>query len=181
MDALQLMCDDHRTAQGLIDRYNVVPTQDARREAAISVVDELTRHTAVEVHMLHPLLTRLTLGGDAAPPSHLDTREELQRSVDLLRQSVIEDHGGMDHLINELRDNLARHCDFEEGYVHPVLSRALDKQARDELGDILAQAKTIAPNSATTNSPGERSLTFTIPIATFCDRLRDRLGDRAPL
>jgi hypothetical protein len=181
MDALELLANDHRAAQRDISRYHLATTHREQRDLVYTVVDELHRHTIVEEHMLYPLLARLANPVDLLPSPQLDVHDEMHLVLAALPQTVHHDRGATDDLMATLHLDLTLHTDFDEEHLHPQLRHALDQPARDELGRLLQEAKGIIAGPTDSGVSADRTTNLAIAIATYCDRLRDRLGDGAPL
>lgn len=181
MDALELLANDHRVMQDKISEYERTTAVGDRRDLVDTVVDELTRHTVVEKHMLYPLLARVADPIDESPSLHLDMHDKLILALTALTHNVKYDRGNTDDLIATLHLDLAFHTNIEEEHVHPQLRQALDQPALDELGRIFEDAKGVLRDPADPRVSADQSTNLAIATATFCDRLRDRLGDQAPV
>lgn len=130
--------------------------------------------------MLYPLLARIADPVDRLP-RHSDVHDKMLPALVVLPQMVTYDPSATDDLIATLQEDLAFHTRIDEQHVHPRLRRAFDQPALDELGQLLEQAKGIVPGRATPGVLANQPTNLAIATATFCDRLRDRLGDQAPI
>lgn len=181
MDALELLANDHRVVQERISQYESTTALGDRRDLVYTIVDELTRHTIVEKHMLYPLLARVADPVDRLPSLHLDVHDKMLLALAALPRIVDYDRGATDVLIATLGLDLAFHTNIDEENLHPQLRQALDQPALDELGRIFEEAKGIIRDPADPRVVADQPTNLTIATATFCDRLRDRLGDHAPV
>jgi hypothetical protein len=84
-----------------------------------------------------------------------------------------------DALMAQLQREIEHHVREEETDLMPKLRAAVDEQALEELGQVLDQAKQIAPTRPHPQAPDQPpALALVAPLATIYDRLRDRLQER---
>ena len=182
MDALKVLSSDHLAAQTLFDRYEEAATPVERRNIVYALADNLTRHTVVEKHMFYPLLARvITVPGVSVPSPRHDVFDRIKRVLAVLPQTASHDRSATANLMVTLHRDFTLHKNFDETHLHPLLHRALDQPAREELGRLLMRAKDIAPELIDPVRVETHPTNLTIALGTFCDRLRERLGDRSPL
>lgn len=97
-----------------------------------------------------------------------------------LAQTMRYDRSATADLMATLHREFTFHGNFDEQHLHPLLRHALDQQARDEVGQLFMEAKEVIPGLI--NPVGvEPHPNLAIAMCTFCDRLRDRLGNRSPV
>jgi hypothetical protein len=182
VDALELLASDHRAAQTLFDQYEATTNLDERRNLVDEITGHLTRHTVVENHMFYPLLARVISVPDVSVPSpRHDVNDGIHQALTMLPQTASHDRRGTANLMAALHRDFTFHRKFDEKHLHPPLRRALDQPARDELGRLLLEAKDIIPGVIDPVGVETPPTNLAIVIGTFCDRLRDRLGDQSPV
>lgn len=182
MDALDVLTGDHRAVEAIFDRYEAAATADERLNLKHSLVDNLVRHIVIEKHMFYPILTRVTARrGVSAPPPRQDVVVGMQQTLAVLPQTQPHGHSGTTDLMATLHRDFEFHRAFDEKHLHPVVHRALDQPAREELGRLLMEAKDIAPEMVGGGRVETQPTNLAIALGTFCDRVRDRLGERSPL
>jgi iron-sulfur cluster repair protein YtfE (RIC family) len=151
MDALELLIADHNRVRGLFTRFKAAEGENNAEAAQLKdkIFEELEVHTTIEEEIFYPAITELN--------------EELH---DLVTEGV-EEHHVVDTLIAEIKaltpadeawaakikvliENVEHHADEEEEEMFPMVRKAMDDDARTELGRRLESKKAAlgAPTAA---------------------------------
>jgi iron-sulfur cluster repair protein YtfE (RIC family) len=82
-------------------------------------------------------------------------------------------------LMQSLQQEIDEHVQDEEQGLWPKLREAVDQQALDDLGQVLDEAKKIAPTRPHPKAPTEPTkLALAAPVAALYDRVRDKFQKR---
>jgi iron-sulfur cluster repair protein YtfE (RIC family) len=85
----------------------------------------------------------------------------------------------MAKLMETLQQEIDEHVQDEEGELWPKLREAVDQETLDELGQVLDEAKKVAPTRPHPKAPTEPpKLALAAPVAALYDRVRDKFQKR---
>lgn len=182
MDAIELLSHDHRMVEQLLRDYGAAggpPGGDEQRRGVVEVtVRELSKHAALEELLFYPLVRELVPGSDR----DVDTRLAVHAQVKDLLAELDRLHAGDDReaeLMGRLGDAVETHVHQDEDELMPRLREVADPEFLTDLGDLLDQAKAVAPTRPHPAAPDQPpALTTVAPVATLYDRLRDRIQGR---
>jgi len=178
MDAIELLCHDHRMVEQLFRDYQAVGSDTQRRGVVEIIVRELSKHAALEELMVYPLARKVLPNGDKEIDEHLSEHADVKKTLAAL-DALAEGDEQTGELMGELQKEIEHHVQEEEGELMPKLRDAVDQEALDELGQALDQAKKVAPTRPHPQAPDTApGLTLAGPVAAIYDRLRDRLQER---
>jgi hemerythrin superfamily protein len=178
MDAIELLCHDHRMVEQLFRDYRAAATDTQRRGVVEILVRELSKHAALEELMVYPLARKVLPDGQQEIDEHLTEHMDVKKTLIALDGLSAGDEA-TDELIAELQREVEQHVQEEEGVLMPQLRKALDEQALAELGQELDKGKQTAPTRPHPAAPDKPPLlTLAAPVAAIYDRLRDRLQRR---
>jgi hemerythrin superfamily protein len=151
MDALELLTADHNRVRGLFTRFKAAEDSDDAQAAQLAetIFEELDVHTNIEEQIFYPTVTKIS--------------EEIHELV----TEGIEEHHVVDTLMGEVKglspsdeewaakmkvliENVEHHAEEEEQELFPMIRKAIDDDARTELGRQLEARKTAlgAPTAA---------------------------------
>jgi hemerythrin superfamily protein len=151
MDALELLTADHNRVRGLFTRFKAAEGSDDAQAAhlAETIFTELDVHTSIEEQIFYPAVTKIS--------------EEIHELV----TEGIEEHHVVDTLMGEVKglspadeewaakmkvliENVEHHAEEEEQELFPMIRKAIDDDARTELGRQLEARKAAlgAPTAA---------------------------------
>lgn len=142
MDALQLLTADHNRVRGLFNRFKAAEGENDAQAAKLAtmIFEELMVHTKIEEEIFYPAITKLN--------------EEIH---DLVTEGV-EEHHVVDTLMEEAKaltpadeewaakikvliENVEHHAGEEEEEMFPQVRKAMNDDARAELGQQLEARK----------------------------------------
>ena len=178
MDALELLCHDHRMVEQLFRDYQAASSDIQRRGVVEIIVRELSKHAALEELMFYPLARKVLPNGDKEIDEHLAEHLSVKKTLAALDElSSGDDREGQ--LMAELQREVEHHVAEEEGELMPQLREVVDQEALAELGQALDVAKQTAPTRPHPQAPDTApGLALAGPVAAIYDRLRDRLQGR---
>ncbi len=178
MDALELLCHDHRMVEQLFRDYQAAGSDSQRRGVVEIAVRELSKHAALEELMVYPLAKKVLPDGEKLIDEHLAEHMSVKKTLTAL-DKLSEGDEQTDGLMAELQREIKQHVREEEGELMPKLRGAVDEQALQELGQALDKAKQTAPTRPHPHAPDQPpGLALAGPVAAIYDRLRDRLQGR---
>lgn len=178
MDAIELLCHDHRMVEQLFRDYQAAATDAQRRGVVEIIVRELSKHAALEELMLYPLAKKVLRDGQQEIDEHLTEHMSVKKTLVALDGLAAGDER-TDALMAELQQAIEQHVLEEEGELMPKLRKVLDEQALQELGQELDKGKQTAPTRPHPAAPDKPPLlTLAAPVAAIYDRLRDRVQGR---
>jgi hemerythrin superfamily protein len=142
MDALELLTADHNRVRGLFSRFQAAEGSDdeTAKQLATTIFEELEVHTKIEEEVFYPTIKACN--------------EEI---ADLVAEGL-EEHHVVDELMMEAKgldpsdeawaaklkvmiENVEHHAEEEEEELFPLVRKALDNDARSELGQRLEAMK----------------------------------------
>jgi iron-sulfur cluster repair protein YtfE (RIC family) len=151
MDALELLTADHNRVRGLFTRFKAAEGENNAQAAQLTatIFEELEVHTRIEEEIFYPAIT------------------ELNDEIHELVTEGVEEHHVVDTLIAEIKlltpadeewaakikvliENVEHHADEEEEEMFPLVRKAMNDDARTELGRQLEAKKAAlgAPTAA---------------------------------
>jgi hemerythrin superfamily protein len=171
-DILNLLKNDHQTAESLLGRFEGVPT-DGRDDYLCEVVYTLVGHEVAEETVVYPTIrAEGKEGGEVADARLAEQAEAEQLLADM--ESMETASGAFTAKFKKLRDSVLAHAAAEESTAFPLLERATTVDERKELGTRYEKAKDRAPTHphphAPDTPPGNKLLG---PVAAIFDRARD--------
>jgi len=146
MDAIALLRNDHRAVERLFKEFEKAgpKAHQTRRHVADRIVKELSVHAVIEEQVFYPAVR------EAVPDVDDDVLEGLEEHH--IVKWTLSEVDGMDPeherfvpKMTVLIESVRHHVDEEEGELFPAVREALTRTRLAELGDLLAQAKEIAP------------------------------------
>jgi hemerythrin superfamily protein len=142
MDALELLTADHNRVRGLFTRFQAAEGSDDGEAAqlAATIFSELEVHTKIEEEIFYPTISSLNdeihdLVAEGIEEHHVvETLMEEAKSLD---PSVDAWAAKLKVLI----ENVEHHAGEEEEELFPLVRKAMDDNARSDLGDRLESMK----------------------------------------
>ena len=135
MDALELLTADHNRVRGLFTRFKAAEGENDAQAARLAamIFEELDVHTKIEEEIFYPAITKLNdeihdLVVEGVEEHHVvDT---LMAEVKLLSPTDEEWAAKIKVLI----ENVEHHAEEEEQEMFPMVRKAMNDDARTELG-----------------------------------------------
>ena len=131
-DAFELLTNDHREIEALFQRY----AAESDDQSAHQIFERLAVHSAMEHRVLYPEVRRLVDGGD-----DLVDRAEAEHSAaqELIASALATPPPDLRPLVNELRNEVRTHVQFEETELFP--STADSGADLEQLGTAMEQVR----------------------------------------
>jgi hemerythrin superfamily protein len=175
MDAIELLCHDHRMVEQLFRDYRAAATDGQRRGVVEIIVRELSKHAALEELVFYPLAREVLPDGRKEIDEHLAEHLSVKKTL-LALDGLSAGDDRTDALMADLQRDVEAHVQEEEGELMPRLRGVCDEQALQELGQELDKGKRTAPTRPHPAAPDKPPLlTVAAPVAAIYDRMRDRL------
>jgi hemerythrin superfamily protein len=154
MDAITLLRNDHKTVEGLFRRFEKAGDGAHVEKRAIvdRIIEELSVHAAIEEQVFYPVAR-------ATVPDTEDIALESLEEHHIVKWVLSELDGldpaaeRFDAKVTVLIENVRHHVEEEEGEFFPKVRAELGRKALGDLGQALADAKTIAPTHPHPRSP----------------------------
>jgi len=175
MDAITMLKNDHDTVEDLFKKFQKAGdnAHKTKRRLVDRMIEELSVHAAVEETTFYPFVKGVN--------------EELTSDV----LESLEEHHVVKWLLSELDgmspeaerfeakttvliENVRHHVEEEEQEMFPRVRKALSRDQLNELGDLLARAKKVAPTHPHPMAPDEPPGNVVAgPVSGLIDRVRD--------
>ena len=154
MDAIALLMQDHREAEALFSRFPSESTLESRKACAQELIAELSKHDAVEVEYLYPVLKDLSPQTreleEHALEEHREARE-LLHTLDTNLSEVMSPSFEADW--QRLESMISEHVHEEEQQAFPMLRAQCSEETLNELGDKIETGKKTAPTHPHLSTP----------------------------
>jgi hemerythrin superfamily protein len=180
MDAITLLKEDHRTVEKLFKRFEKAGenAHAEQREVVGRIIHELSVHAAIEEMLFYPV-----------------TRATVPDIEDVVLESLEEHHivkwvlDELEHLdptderyrakVTVLIENVRHHVEEEESDYFPKVREQLGRNALNDLGDAMVEAKATAPTHPHPKAPDTPPGNVANVATGLIDRLTDTIGDLA--
>lgn len=153
MDALSLLREDHREVEQLFRKVETAGRNgDGLEEVGRQIIEELSRHASVEEQVFYPAVER------ALPNAERDILKSLEahhaaKSILAEVDRLTAGHDRYQAKLLVLIDSVRQHVAEEEEALFPQVSRALSEAQLNEIGDLMEQAKRVAPSKPHPHAP----------------------------
>src|SRR5688500_5277490 len=125
MDAIKLLTDDHRTVEGLFQRYEQPGADTETRRAVVDeIIRELSIHAVLEEQLLYPRLRDAVPGGEPMAEEALQEHQEAKEELARLDKTAADDPR-FDGLVRSLISDVRHHVEEEETELFPGMTQAL--------------------------------------------------------
>src|SRR5215207_9026881 len=144
MDALKLLREDHREVEQLFKQVERTTSALELADLGAEIIEKLSVHASIEEQVFYPAVER------AAPestPLVLKSLEAHHAAKSILAE-VDRTPSTSDRYRPKLlvvADNVREHVQEEERDVFPQLRQQLSRRDLEEIGDLLEQARRLAP------------------------------------
>lgn len=176
MDAIALLCRDHRKIRLLFGQYRIAATDRQRRNVADTLVRELSTHLTAEERVFYPYAAKV-LDQDATARSR-QICSAITRHLAVLdgHRRAAEDDG---MTMEQLERDVADHIEEDEQRLMPRVRGVCDTDALSRLGLRVDQVERGAPTRPHPCEPDRQPNTpLTMPFVALYDRIRDRVRGR---
>lgn len=157
MNIIELLKEDHREAEELIERLEglesdlddtEVGTDKMPQALFTKLKNALTLHTQVEEQILYPAMQQFDETADRIPEALEEHQQVDQILEEMAMLAPAEDE--FQGRLEELKENLAHHIEEEEDELFPKTEELCGQQRLEEMGRQMQQMKQGRSASATT-------------------------------
>lgn len=154
MDAITLLKDDHKSVERLFKRYEKAGDRAVveKREIVDRIVEELSRHAAIEEQLFYPVARATVPGTEDIALESLEEHHIVKWVLHELEAMDPTDER-FDAKVTVLIENVRHHVEEEETDFFPKVRDELGRNALNDLGDTMATFKKVAPTHPHPNSP----------------------------
>lgn len=177
----EVLTDDHRELEAMLDRWETLPAGDAdrRRELADQVIIAVVRHGVAEEQYLYPAVRRHLPDGDRVADREIADHAAAERTMKELERIDAGDSPRFDEVFARLAREVRAHVAGVERDVLPKLAAACDEDVLADLGRRIERAQRFAPTRPHPSAPDTPPLNRLIgPGAGLVDRARDMVTGR---
>ncbi len=181
MDAITLLRDDHRDVEKLFKDFEDAGDRAyvAKRRIVDRIVEELSRHAAIEEQLFYPNVKARVADSDSQVLESLEEHSIVKWLLSEL-DTMDPEHERFDAKTTVLIENVRHHVAEEEGELFPKVRDALGRKDLQELGEQMASAKELAPTHPHPRSPSTSPANLiTGPAAAMLDLVRDTVSGAA--
>lgn len=143
MDAINLLTQDHRTAEDVFQQFEQTSDRDKRRELVDTMIKELSVHAAIEEKHLYPFLRDLGVEQDSIEEGEHEHAQAKAVLAALTRLQPEDEH--FEPIVRELIADVRHHVAEEENDLFPRLRDSASQDDLEQVGQRLEQAKQDAP------------------------------------
>jgi hemerythrin-like domain-containing protein len=175
MDAIRILKDDHKTVEQLFKRFEKAGDGSyvEKRRLVDRMVEELSRHAAVEEQLFYPVARATVPGTDDIVLESLEEHHVVKWVLSELDGMDPRDER-FDAKVSVLIENVRHHVKEEENEFFPKVRDELGRGALADLGDAMATARRAAPTHPHPRSPDTPPGNLVVGAAAG---VVDRLGD----
>jgi hemerythrin superfamily protein len=154
MDAITLLKDDHHTVEALFKRFEKAGDRayTQKRELVDRIIEELSKHAAVEEQLFYPVTRATVPGTDDVVLESIEEHHIVKWELAELEKLDPHDER-FDAKVTVLIENVRHHVKEEENEYFPKVRDELGRRALAELGDAMAEAKAGAPTHPHPRAP----------------------------
>jgi hemerythrin superfamily protein len=166
---------DHREVEQMFARYERLGERAMKTKRTIvrDVIEELSKHAAVEEQVLYPEMKRSAPGGEGLAEEGLKEHGEVKRLLADLDKMSPEDDDYEDKMMR-LMQSVRHHVQEEEDEMFPKLRSEVDAERLIELGKMVETAKMMAPTRPHPHAPTTPPANVVVgAVAGVADRVRD--------
>jgi hemerythrin superfamily protein len=154
MDAITLLKDDHRSVEKLFKRFEKAGERAhvEKRNVVDRIIEELSVHAAIEEQLFYPVIRATVPGTEDMALESLEEHHIVKWVLSELDSMSPEDER-FDAKVTVLIENVRHHVEEEEKELFPEVRDELGRNALNDLGDAMAEAKKTAPTKPHPRSP----------------------------
>ncbi|MEY2434728.1 MAG: hypothetical protein QOC92_4453 [Acidimicrobiaceae bacterium] len=175
MDAITLLKNDHKTVNELFKKFEKAgdSAHKTKQKLVEKVIHELAIHAAIEEMAFYPFIKGVN---EKLTDDVLESLEEHHVVKWLLSELEGMDPKDerFDAKVTVLIENVRHHVKEEEQEMFPAVRKAVSRSDLEELGDVLARAKKVAPIRPHPKAPDEPPANAIAGLVSgLIDRARD--------
>ncbi len=156
MDAITLLKNDHKAVEALFKKFEKAGdnAHKSKHKLVERMIEELSVHAAVEEMTFYPFVKGVN---DELTSDVLESLEEHHVVKWLLSEldGMPATAERFEAKVTVLMENVRHHVEEEETEMFPLVRKKLSQQQLNELGDLIARAKKVAPTRPRPKAPDE--------------------------
>ncbi len=175
MDAITLLKNDHKSVNALFRRYESAGdgAHVEKRRLVDRIIEELSVHAAIEEQLFYPVASATVPGTEDEALESLEEHGIVKWLLaDLDKMDPAEER--FDAKVTVLIENVRHHVEEEEQEFFPKVRDELGRNALNDLGDAMVEAKKTAPTHPHPRSPDTPPGNV---VAGNAAGIADRIGD----
>jgi hemerythrin superfamily protein len=156
MDAITLLKQDHKTVEGLFKRFEKATKKggEDRRALVDTIIEELAVHAAIEEQVFYPSVRAEVGETEDVVLESLEEHHVVKWTLSEL-EGMPADHERFTAKVTVLMESVRHHVKEEEEELFPKVREALGRKRLGEIGDLMEQAKKVAPTRPHPRQPDE--------------------------
>jgi hypothetical protein len=144
MDVLYFMKSEHEAVLSALERFVSADSVAQKREAFNGLKNILSVHLKLEETYLYPELAGLFPGSDVVVDVAIAEHVVVGKHLDSIGKTLskpVSEHTGLDKKIETFVEMVRKHVGTQEQSLMPKLRQLIPTVAREELGEVLLDAK----------------------------------------
>jgi len=175
MDAITTLKNDHRTVEDLFKKFQKAGERahKSKRKLVDRMIEELSVHAFVEETTFYPFVKGVNKDVTSDVLESLEEHHVVKWLLSEL-EGMTPQAERFEAKVTVLIENVRHHVEEEEQEMFPRVRKALSRDQLNELGDLLARAKKVAPTHPHPKAPDEPPGNVVAGLVSgFVDRVRD--------
>ena len=154
MDAITLLKDDHKTVERYFKRFETAGDRAyvEKRDTVDRIIEALAVHAAIEEQLFYPVVRATVPGTEDITLESLEEHHIVKWVLSELDDMTPKDER-FDAKVTVLIENVRHHVREEEDKLFPRVRDELGRNALNDLGDAMAEARKTAPTHPHPRSP----------------------------
>ncbi|MBA2282434.1 MAG: hemerythrin domain-containing protein [Acidimicrobiia bacterium] len=179
-DAITLLESDHEVVEGLFKQFEAAGPKayKAKQKIVDKIIRELAVHAAVEEMVFYPATRELSPDVEDHVLESLEEHHVVKWILSEL-DGMDPQHERYDAKVTVLMESVRHHVEEEEKEYFPQVRKLSDRPTLEEMGEVLASAKKVAPTRPHPRSPDEPPANLANLAAGLLDRIRDTVSGRS--
>lgn len=156
MDAITFLKQDHKAVEGLFKRFEKATREGGEDRSALvdEIIKELAVHAAIEEQVFYPSVRAEVDETNDVVLESLEEHHVVKLTLSEL-EGMPEDHERFTAKVTVLMESVRHHVAEEEVELFPKVRDALGGKRLAELGELMEQAKRVAPTHPHPRQPDE--------------------------
>lgn len=177
-DVLDLLMQEHREVEALLDQISQPEQNPNSRDIADRAIAMLVKHSVAEEMYVYPAMVEYLENGEQEVDHDKREHQELEELLKQL-EGLEPEEDGFAQCVSRIQEVLADHVSDEEDQQFPKMRRAIPAERLIELRGKVEMAEKVAPTRPHPEAPHSEMFHKLVgPGVGMVDRLRDALSGR---
>lgn len=177
-DVLDLLMQEHREVEALLDQISQPEQNPDSRDIADRVIAMLVKHSVAEEMYVYPAMVEYLENGEEEVEHDKEEHQELEELLKEL-EGLQPEEAGFAQCVSRIQEVLADHVSDEEDEQFPKMRAAIPAEKLVELRDKVEMAEKVAPTRPHPSAPHSELFHKLVgPGVGMVDRVRDALSGR---